>query len=384
MDSVLNQPQAEPAPNVLIRPVFLVNRSVFMSHASYIRRILFGLLGTAHTSALVCPGSVDAETILCPSVESIQHPALQLPVFCIQNRNILLERLARFKPTVLHTFYPGQVRLAYHLSQTLDIPYIVTFHQPPSSWLRYTKPMLHAARLIAPSEAIEAQLRDAWPKLQDRIERVHLGAFVEQRCSCFSRPECMPGMIAVAPLKSLKTFAPFLNALRHLALDGHELTVALIGSGRAENAIRSHIRKLGLKSIVTVIPPIRPLRNIFSGADMYVHLSDEGAIDGQLLEAMATGLAVVGAPETTSGLLEDGETAMFWDPQDELSIYDRLKKLLSAREKTRQLALNAQAHLSQYNSVSGMVDRLVTTYTEAQQWHKQTRKMQTPASQPSQ
>lgn len=384
MDSMLSELQTAASLDVTIRPVFLVNQSVFMSYASYIRRILVGLTGMGRTSAVICSAGMDPETILCPSVESIQHPALQLPVFGIQNRNILLDRLTRFKPTVLHTFYPGQVRLACNLSRMLDIPYVVSFHRPPSSWLRYSKSMLHAARLIAPSESIELLLQKTWPKLHTRIQRVHLGAFVEQKCSCFSRPQCIPSMIAVAALNSLETFAPFLNAVRHLALDGQELMAALMGSGPAENAIRSHIRKLGLKSIVTVIPPIRPLRNIFSGADMYVHLSDEGVIDGQLLEAMAVGLAVVGAPETTSGLLEDGKTAMFWDPHDELSIYDRLKKLLSAREQTCQLAQNAQARLREHNSVSGMVDRLVTTYAEAQQWHMQNRKTQTPVLQPVQ
>jgi glycosyltransferase involved in cell wall biosynthesis len=119
---------------------------------------------------------------------------------------------------------------------------------------------------------------------------------------------------------------------------------------------------------------------------VYVQLSDTGVFDAQLLEAMAVGLAVVGVPEKTSGLLEDNQTAFFWDSEDELDIYNKLKELLSTREQTRRIALNAQHYLKEYHSVSGMVNRLITTYAKAQQWHKQNRNIQeqVPAPQPVQ
>ena len=159
-----------------------------------------------------------------------------------------------------------------------------------------------------------------------------------------------------------------------------------MGTGKAEKAIRLHIRKLGLTSIVTVVPPLRPMRSVLSGADIYAHLSDSGTFDDQLLEAMAVGLAVVGSPETTSGLLHDGQTAAFWDWRDELNIYGCLKNMLGQREKSRQLAQNSQMHLRAHHSVSRMVDKLMKTYIEAQQWHKQSLRTadETPAPQTAQ
>ncbi|MHC5145140.1 MAG: hypothetical protein ACYSOX_05895, partial [Planctomycetota bacterium] len=64
-----------------VRPAFLVDKSVFLSYSAYIRRVLVGLAGTAHASALVCPACMDPQAILCPSVERIEHPALRLPIF---------------------------------------------------------------------------------------------------------------------------------------------------------------------------------------------------------------------------------------------------------------------------------------------------------------
>jgi glycosyltransferase involved in cell wall biosynthesis len=246
--------------------------------------------------------------------------------------------------------------------------------------------MHQASGIFAPSGPIADSLRTTCPALTDRIERIHIGSFVEDQCACFSSDRNVAGFIVVHPLNSAKLFEPFLNAVRHLVLDGSDIMVALMGSGKAERAIREHIWKLGLTSIVTVVPPIRPMRNILSGTDVYVHLRDNPAFDAQLLEAMAVGLAVVGTPETSSGLLEDGHTAMFWDCEDELNIYACLKKIVGMREQTRQLARNAQAHLREHNSVSHMVDKLMNTYTRAQQWYSQNRQtmLKTTSTPPAQ
>ena len=359
---------------IVVKPAFLVNRSVFLSYSDYIRRILVGLASTAHASALVCPACVDSDEILCPSVERIEHPVLRLPIFWSQNRKILLDQLLRFKPSVLHTFYPGQIRLAHWLSNRLNIPSVVTFHHQPARRVCFEKSLRCADRVIAPSEPIAEDVSQKCPRLKDRIERIHIGSFVEDQCSCFSREGNVASLVTAHPLSSFKMFEPFLNAVRHLVLDGFEIMVVIMGKGKAEKAIRTHIRRLGLTSIITVVPPIRPMRSILSGADIYVHLSAGNIFDAQLLDAMSVGLAVVGAPEITSGLLHDGQNAVFWDPQDELNIYGCLKDVLDRRDRSRRLAQNAQAHLRQNNSVSRMVDKLMNTYIQVQQCHKQSLK----------
>lgn len=347
-----------------LRPVFVLNRGVFLSYAAYIRRILVGLAGTVQASALVCPSGVEVESVLYPSVEWIEHPALRLPVFCNQNRRILIEKLARFKPTVLHAFHPGLVPLTSGIAAELEVPYVITFHGEPSHLIT-DKHAHFAARLIAPSESIRVKLENKWPAAKNRIELINIGTFVEDHCTCFARSFGIPSLIAIHPLNKGKLFLPLLNAIRHLVLDGHEMFVALMGVGPAEKSIRRHIRQLGLTSVVTVVPPVRPVRNILSGADIYLHLDDMGHFDAQLIEAVAVGLAVVGSWDESSGFLDRANT-MVWDPKDELSIYACLKNVLSYKDNTRRSAAAAQSRLRAHNSVSGMVDRLVQTYYAAQ------------------
>lgn len=353
----------------LLRPVYMLDRKIFLAYASYIRRILVGLTGTVQSSALVCPGGIEVESVLYPSVEWIEYPALRLPIFFSQNNRILLEKLSHFKPTILHAFHPGLVPLTGWLSRQLDVPYVVMFGAVPSRWSYPFKKSCDAVRLIAPSQQIADGLKKRWPDLGSRVEQIHVGTFVEDDCVCFSRPHSVPSLIAMHPLNNLKLFLPLLNAVRHMVLDGHELFLALMGTGHAERAIRAHIRKLGLSSIVTVIPPIRPVRTILSGADIYLHLEDTGLFDAHLLEAIAVGLAVVGTPDRTGGLIQNGSSV--WDPKDELSVYACLKQALSNKDATRRNASNAQDRLRSECSVSGMVDRLVQTYLEAQKFYKE-------------
>ena len=88
-----------------------------------------------------------------------------------------------------------------------------------------------------------------------------------------------------------------------------------------------------------------------------------------LLEAASVGLAAAGCPDETTGLLEENKTAVFFDPADELSIYDCLGRLLSRREEGRKMAMEGQARLRKGYSVSGMLEQLLGIYRRVQQEH---------------
>lgn len=365
-DGIPNEVDAGPP----VRPVLLVDAGVYRNYAVYLRRILVGLAGTAHASAVICPGDIDTSIMDCPTVEKIEYPALRLRVFQPTNRRVLLERMGRFRPTVIHTFSPGQTDLAAFLSESLDVPFLVTVHGRPGRWDRGRKAIRKAARILAPSELLAEQSRARYPMLHENIELVPIGSYVEDVCACFSRPNLPASVISLHPLDDAEVFEPLLGAVRHLALDGFELMLVLMGEGKAEGAIRRQIRSLGLAPVVTIVPPMRPLRTALAGADVFLHLKDNGLFNAQMLEAMGVGLAVAGVADRTGGLLADGQTAALWDGADELSIYGSLKRLLGQRDWARRLALNGQDYLRQQCSVSCMVDKVLAAYISAQQQYK--------------
>lgn len=354
----------------VIRPVLLVDAEVYRNYAVYLRRILVGLTGTAHASVVVCPGDIDTSVLECPTVEKIEHPALRMGILKQTNRRILLERLGRFKPTVIHTFSPGQVELAAFLSDVLDVPFVITFHGQPNRWKLKKKAVLQAGRVLTPSEMLAEQAKTAYPAIHERIDLVPIGSYVEDACACFSRANLPASLIAVYPLEDAALCEPLLGAVRHLVLDGFELMLVLMGQGHGEGAIRRRIRSLGLSPAVTIVPLMRPLRTVLAGADVFLHLRDNGMFNAQMLEAMGVGLAIAGAPDRTGGLLTDGQTAILWEETDELSVYGCLKRLLSQRDAARRIAENGQNFLRQQCSVSCMINKTLSAYGAAQHYYK--------------
>ncbi len=359
---------AEVRSDIAVRPVILTDKTILSEYRVLIRRMLVGLADQTHIAAIVGPAGADMESAICPSVEYIQHPSIPLFFLRRTNRQMLLEKLLKFRPTVLHGFWPGCGDLLKFLSARLDVPYVQTFFSPVGRYWSFAGPV-HAGALLAPSEKIYESLVRRWPRLTERIEKVHIGSFVEGGCDCFNNSNRRVSLLVAERLDNAALFEPLLRGMRHLLLDGFEVELVLLGDGWGERAIRRRIRSLQLTQAVTIVPPMRSLRTIFGGADVFIHLRDRGRCNMALLEAASVGLAVAGCPDETTGLLEENKTAVFFDPADELSIYDCLGGLLSRREEGRKMAMEGQARLRKGYSVSGMLEQLLGIYRRVQQRH---------------
>ena len=95
--------------------------------------------------------------------------------------------------------------------------------------------------------------------------------------------------------------------------------------------------------------------------------------NGNLVEAMSVGMAVAACREGVDDMLVEGETAVIFDADDELSIYAALQRLLDKRELARRIAMNGQLQIRRNHSVSKMVSAFINTYRKAGQWYKKKR-----------
>lgn len=365
-----NEFESVPEPVEPLRPALFAERFGMRESSYTIRRLLSGLVGSAHGAAMVSSKQFELENVLAPTVEHIEYPVLRLPIFRSLNRRILLERLARFRPTILHGYWPDHPELVAWASRRLEVPYVLSFHQTVRRMSRLYLDARHASALIAPFQYIADHLAQQWPALSDRIRVIRPGCYVEDDCVCFSEPGRKASLVLIQPLETLDGLEPLLQAVRHLVLDGFEFALGIIGTGPAEAAIRKRVRAMGLTPVVTVVPSLRPLRALLSGCDIYLHLSNSAAGSMALLEAMSIGLAVSGREDPGGELLKDQLTAALFDAEDEIHIYGVIKKLLTRREWARQLALEAQEHLRKDYRVSRMLDALTALYRQVQESHR--------------
>ncbi|HPD46748.1 MAG TPA: glycosyltransferase family 4 protein [Anaerohalosphaeraceae bacterium] len=363
-----------------VRPAIIVDKPSLKDYAASIRHFLVGLADESFPAAIVCPPKPEMTPILAPSVEFITYPLIRLPFFGPQNRTVLLQRLDRFKPTVLHSFGAGRAPLARYLAKQLDLPYIVTFNRPAS---RLFKPRVHAAAcsaMIASSRAIADYLRKAYPRQSLRIRQINLGTFVEDDCACFAPSHGIASFIVAQRLDTITELDPLLRAVRYLILDGHELVLAIIGAGHAEGKLHARIRALGLSQIVSVVPEIQPLRAVFAGADVFIQPRASAEFNSRLLEAMSVGLAVAASDESLDDMLIENHTAVFFDSRDELSVYECLGAILADRQKTRVLAQAGQEYLRRHYTVSRMTSALIQTYQTVQKKYRQEKNPDRPAA----
>ncbi|HOK66389.1 MAG TPA: glycosyltransferase family 4 protein [Anaerohalosphaeraceae bacterium] len=348
------------------RPLLFVRPEVLRLYPGLFRSMLVGLVGSSYRPALAGPQGSDFYKVLCPSVEVFEYP--QNWQFRRRSRAMqeFIECLRYYRPTVLHGVWPAHARLLHFLSESFEVPYILSFFDFPKKLFCRLFPFEQADALTAASEPILQVLQQSGRGQLPPIHLIRPGCYTEDACVCFSDSSRLPSLILVHPLDRADALEPFLQALRHLRLDGFDFFAAILGSGRAEHAVRRRVRTLGLRSNLSVVPMEESIRDVLSGADIFVYLNPVRRFEPLLLEVMGTGLAIAGAPDPAGGLLQDGVTALWLEPNNELSIYTALKKLLSRPELARQLASAAQDYVRRHHPVSGMIEQLVEVYKTVQ------------------
>ena len=101
-----------------------------------------------------------------------------------------------------------------------------------------------------------------------------------------------------------------------------------------------------------------------------------------LLAAMSAGSIVAACKGGVDDLIIEGKTALTFDPDDQLSIYNCLKRILGSQLEARQIAYEAQQHLRQNNHVSVMAGSTLAIYRQvASRLSKQKSQTQPPQSQ---
>jgi glycosyltransferase involved in cell wall biosynthesis len=353
-----------------VRLVLLVDRDTANDSASSLRHLIVGLTEGSCATALVCPPDVDADSFICPSTEVIRHPLFKIPLLKSQNTKAVLGSVMKFKPTVLHCCSNSKARLTKQLAYQLDIPYVLDCN---SIRKRLFAPLVsyeHCAAMIASSDIIADHLKRKRPRLAGRVTRINIGAFADDICACFSDTTRVTSMVVAQPIDNPSDFEPLLGAVKHLAVDGCEFVLFIIGTGPAERKLHKIIKALGLSRIITTVGDIRPLRAVFAGADIFIVPRPGRCFNPRLLEAMSVGMAVAACRGGVDDFIIEDKTAVLFEPDDELSTYSCLQKLLDKREFAKQIAQAAQSHVREHHSVSKMVVSLIQTYQNAEKWYK--------------
>lgn len=369
MNEVQNNSGPELKNQIPLRAAFLASKNTMSEYSVVLQRLLVGLSDASLCSVLVCPADCDVDSVTSPGVEIIRYPFLNLPLLGRYNRKILIEKLTKFKPTVLHCLSEDLAVLARRIARQLNIPYLLTINSLPKRFAQFSFSAKRLAKIIAPSQSLGAGISKMFPRFNNRIRQINIGTFASETTGCFSKTKNLSSIITACPSKESFNFSKVLGAVRHLAIDGYEFMLIIISNQRAEKHLRAIISALGLSQNIIIVPRIEPWRGLLAAADIFIQSWPSRSFNLMLLEAMSVGTVVASCKGGVDDLIIEGKTAVIFDPDDELSIYNCLRQLLNSRDKAKKIAKQAQQYVKENHTVSKMIEKLLQLYNEATQWY---------------
>jgi glycosyltransferase involved in cell wall biosynthesis len=385
-EQIVNEAEQEiPKPP---RTVIICSRRVITGCSLYLKFLLVGLADESAKVCLVAPPKIDVEPVVPPAFEVLRYPAVELPLMQHYNRGRLIDRLAECRPELLHCLCESMAPLARRLSRQLHIPYILNIDSIARPWHPVTISPTRCVAIITPAKSIADNLTSAHPKYADRIRHINIGVFPSDTVSSFAHRDRVPGIVITQPIPAASKqqrgggLENILRVLHRLVVENQRFMAAVISEGgvcsagqqmslsgkrtrRAEKQVSSLLREFGLSRAITLIPPLPGYESAINTADIFIVPRPSSGFNMALLSAMSAGCCVAACRGGVDDLILDNKTAVVFNPDDQLSIYNTLKRLLDTPHFARQIAAQAQEYLRQNHHVSTMVASTLQIYREA-------------------
>jgi len=140
--------------------------------------------------------------------------------------------------------------------------------------------------------------------------------------------------------------------------------VLIAGEGPAEERLRAMAGELGLADRVRFLAPVDDVGFLHDAADIYVSASEAEGMSGSVLEAMASGLAVVAAPASGMPELLGGGTGVLLGSHDPAEMAAALRRLTADEAERGRLGAGARTRVQQTLTPAAVADMLVALYRE--------------------
>ncbi len=225
-----------------------------------------------------------------------------------------------------------------------------------------------AAKLVVPSEKLEAIARDVWHQPGARVQRIPNGIDVTRYGGPFADPseiglsrladETVVGTIAgLRPVKNLR------RLVRAVAGAGPKLRLVIVGEGGEREAILAEAARCGIADRVHLPGFYAEPHRIIGLFDIFALSSDSEQFPISLLEAMAARLPVVATHVgDVRAMLPDAGRRFIVEPNDEPGFAAALREIAQSPDLARTLGAENVAHVRAHYSETVMIDRYAALY----------------------
>jgi glycosyltransferase involved in cell wall biosynthesis len=173
-------------------------------------------------------------------------------------------------------------------------------------------------------------------------------------------------MTMVGTFKRQKGHAYLVEAAASAVAEFPHLHVLLVGDGELAEAIANDVDARGLRANVHLLGTRRDVPELLAASDSFVLPSLWEGLPVALVEAMASGLAVIAtAVSGTRQVMIDGTTGWIVPPGDASSLAHAMIELLSDPARAAKMAVEARARVLAHFSAASQAELLATLFRRA-------------------
>lgn len=378
-----------------IRVMRIISRMNIGGPSTHVVLLNAGLDPGAYDCLLVCGSEGTSEGSLRDVAETMQLRMATIPELgreIAPLRDVLtlfkLYRLMRReRPHIVHTHLAKAGFVGRLAARLAGVPIVLhTFHghvfhgyfSASKTKVFATMERLSAhlsTRIITISPRLREQIAAAGVTSADRISVIPLGLDLTTFLATPRRDGAFRTSLgiserarligAVGRLVAIKNIPLLLEAAALAGREDPDIHVVLVGDGELRADLEARVNALGMADRVTFAGWRRDLASVYADLDAIVISSDNEGTPASLIEAMATGCPVIatrvgGVPD----LIEDGVIGRLTPPGDPKALAAAVLELFLQPERTRQMADQARAHVSQRHQAHRLVADIDHLYQE--------------------
>lgn len=312
---------------------------------------------------------------------------------------IFRQIINEIKPDIIHVNNPGLITLtAIKYAKKFGIPVMGSahfmaenlahyFHLPrgierivsAGVWKLYASIYNKLDLIIAPTPATENLLRKAGVKKKivvlsngidlNKFNFINNGDQLRKRLNLTKNPV----ILFVGRLEKEKQIDVLFKAAAYIK-DKVNFQIVIVGKGTEERFLKDLADDLGITSLVTIVGylPKEDLPYIYKTADIFVIPSIAELQSLVTMEAMASGLPIIGANAVAlPHLIKDGKNGYLFEPGDEHDLAKKIKLLLKSPEKRKKMG-KSSLELIEKHDINEVTKRTEKIYAHVIKIHPAT------------
>ncbi|MDZ7374287.1 MAG: glycosyltransferase [candidate division KSB1 bacterium] len=231
------------------------------------------------------------------------------------------------------------------------------------------------SRMVAVSDDLRRSFVARGLTPEDKIQTIHYGVDVEEyrpdtllRAQARRKLGLTEGQIAIGAMghfNPVKNHRVLVEAFAEIARDESSCVLLLAGDGQERPRLEAMVQHFRLGGRVRFVGYYRPAAEFLNALDVYVHPSLQEGLPNAVIEAMATGLPVIGA--IAGGIPEivvDGVTGFLFDPRHSGQLAERLATLCASPELRRRMSLAGRKRAVDHFSLEVEARKFLALYED--------------------